>query len=279
MEEVRKLAATADPVVRARLSSELLAQYQDAVTELSRIRREAVQDLIADGLSHSQIAERIGLSRSRIGQITKSGPLTERAFLGDGALTAVMGRKTAEGREGRDEAAIAQPTVTAFNRLKDLASGYQLEVTQESHPPPGVFDLNRDNLVVLSGPRLFPLVGQILDGDPNLRFDTDKDGTWILRDLQTGDVFCAPRDGTGAPGDFGYLGRLPRPDGRGTFLCIAGLHATGTQGVVAYLETALADLYSEVRTGKFSLIVSCEYDPETSTVTSAKAASQIYTRS
>ena len=30
--------------------------------------------------------------------------------------------------------------------------------------------------------------------------------------------------------DFGYLGRLPRPDGRGTFLYIGGIHAAGTSG-------------------------------------------------
>lgn len=277
MEEVRRLARVEDPVMRARESSELLAQYQDAVTELSRIRREAVQDLINADLSYAQIAEKIGLSRSRIGQIAKSGPQSERAFLGDGALTVVLGQKKEAGRP--DEPVLALETSKAFDRLKELASSYQFDARMDPVPPPGLFDLNRDNLIVLAGPRLFPLVGQILASDPNLRFDTDPDGTWILRDLQAGDVFRAPRDETGEPRDFGYLSRLPRPDGRGFFLCMAGLHATGTQGVVAFLETALADVYAKVKTGRFSMIIACEYDPATRIVTGAKQASPIYTRS
>jgi hypothetical protein len=275
VEEVRALARVADPVVRARESSELLAHYQDAVTELSRIRREAVQDLAAAGLSQAQIAEKIGLSRSRIGQIAKSGPLTERAFLGDGALTVVLGQKK---EEGRDEPVIALETTTAFDRFKELARSCQLEASMEPVGPPGIFDLNRDNLVIMAGPRLFPLVGQILASDPHLRFETDPTGVWKLHDLQTGEEFHSPRD-AGEPGDFGYLGRLPRPDGRGMFLCIAGLHATGTQGVVAFLETALADVYATVKVGRFSMVIGCEYDPATRTVTSAKQASPIYTRS
>jgi hypothetical protein len=77
LDEVRRLAVVEDPVTRARESGELLGWYQDGVTELARMRREAVQELIDAGLSHGEIAERIDVSRSRVGQITKSGPLTE----------------------------------------------------------------------------------------------------------------------------------------------------------------------------------------------------------
>lgn len=274
MEEVRKLAAHEDPVVRARESSALLAYHQDVVTELSRIRREAVQELITRGLSYSQIAEKIGVSRSRIGQITKSGPLSERAFLGDGSLTVVVGEKK-EQDQGRP--VIAVETSLAFDRLKNLASSYQLDASQEPVPPPGIFDLNRDNLVVLSGPRLFPMVGQILASDPSLRFEQDEDGAWQLRDLQTNQIY---RSDPGKAQDFGYLGRLPRPDGRGLFLVAAGLHAASTQGVIAYLETSLAELYAEVKKARFSMIIECSYDPaDHNRVISARQASPIYKRS
>ena len=54
---------------------------------------------------------------------------------------------------------------------------------------------------------------------------------------QTGEEFHSPSD-KGEPVDYGYIGRLPRPDGRGTFLYLAGIHAMGTLGVTQYLEDA-----------------------------------------
>ena len=38
------------------------------------------------------------------------------------------------------------------------------------------------------------------------------------------------------------MGRLPRPDGKGTFLYLAGLHAPGTLGAASYVVNNLADL-------------------------------------
>lgn len=254
--------------------SVLLATRQEEITELSRIRKETLGDLQKQGLSQAEIAALAGVSRGRIGQLAKVGPAVERAFLGDGRLTIAVGRKaTAKG-----EPAVAEETMVAVHRLTELASAHQLDVEVERISPPGLLELNRENLITLAGPRLFPMVGQILQGDPNLQF-FQEDGEWCLQDLRTGETYTAPRNPDGPHRDYGYLGRLPRPDGRGSFLVAGGLHATGTQGVIAYLETALAYLYAEVKTRKFSMIVECDYDPETREVTSAKQASPIYTRS
>jgi hypothetical protein len=38
-------------------------------------------------------------------------------------------------------------------------------------PPPGLVDLNRDNLVVICGPRLSPIIAQVLASDLS-RFST-----------------------------------------------------------------------------------------------------------
>lgn len=270
--KVREVREVPDPAERAKAATELLAHYQDGVTELSRIRREAIEEMIKAKLSHAAIAERIGVTRGRIGQLVKTGPSPARAFLGDAILTIVVGEKR---EEGKGRPVIAQETVIAVNRLVALSSSYQLDTTMESVPPPGVVNLNRDNLVVLAGPRLFPLVGQILDGDPNIRFHCDDDGVWYLRDHREEKDFQSPRD-HGEARDFGYLGRLPRPDGRGTFLVCAGVHATGTQGAIAYLENAMPELYDEVRTRRFSALIESTYDPKTLTVTSARLASPIY---
>lgn len=255
--------------------SALLAIRQEEITELSRIRKETLGDLQKRGLSQAEIAMLAGVSRGRIGQLAKAGPAVERAFLGDGRLTIAVGRKATT----KGEPAVAEETMVAVHRLTELAAAHQLDVEVERVSPPGLLELNRENLVTLAGPRLFPMVGQILQGDTNLRFIHDEDGTWCLRDLQTGETYAAPRNPDGPHRDYGYLGRLPRPDGRGSFLVAGGLHAAGTQGVIAYLETALAYLYTEVKTRKFSMIVECSYDPETLEVTTAKQASPIYTRS
>jgi len=53
-----------------------------------------------------------------------------------------------------------------------------------------------------------------------------------------------------------------RPEGKGTFLYIAGIHAVGADGV-HYHGQHLADLYSEVRARRFSMLISCEFDTDT----------------
>lgn len=269
--EVLALREVVDPEQRALAATALLGRYQDAETELHRIRAEAVEELTAAGRTHAEIAKLLGVTRGRVGQM-KSGPAPERLFLGDGMLTIVLGQKR---EEGKGRPVVAQETTIAAKRLGDLASHHRLGSDLEYIAPPGLVELNRDNLVILAGPRLFPMVGQILDGDPHLRFYKDGDGVWYVRDESTQTEFRAPRD-NGSPVDIGYLGRVRRPDGRGTFLVCAGIHATGTQGAVAYLESHLAELYREVKLKQFSTLIECEYDPDTLTVTSARAVSPIY---
>jgi hypothetical protein len=270
--EVRALRDVADPEERARSATALLGRLKDAETELHRIRSEAADELLATGKTHAQVAEILGVTRGRIGQIKRASPAPERAFLGDGMLTIVLGQKR---EEGKGRPVVAQETTIAARRLGKLAADHKLESVEEYIPPPGVVQLNRENLIFLAGPRLFPMVGQILDGDPTLRFHKDDNGVWYVLNHDTGTEYYAPRD-KGMPRDLGYLGRLPRPDGRGTFLVCAGVHATGTQGVVAYLETHMAELYREVKLKRFSALIECDYDPDTLTVTAARRLGPIY---
>jgi hypothetical protein len=83
-------------------------------------------------------------------------------------------------------------------------------------------------------------------------------------------------DGRRRPGDVGYLGRLLRPDGRGTFLYIAGIHASGAAGVVHFLRRYLADLYRDVRTRRFSTLIRCGFNPESRQILSSECVTPIY---
>ncbi|MGH3873405.1 MAG: hypothetical protein ACRDSR_18165 [Pseudonocardiaceae bacterium] len=169
---------------------------------------------------------------------------------------------------------VAQEDLNAYEQLRDLAHSVKLDTTYEVIPPPGVVRLNRDNLVVICGPRLSPLIGQVLEADPNLGFSTDEDG-WHLIDRRAGRTYRSPMD-TGSPGDVGYLGRLPRPDGRGTFVYLAGIHAIGAGGIVHHLHQEMAELYREVRTRRFSTLIACRFDPHSREILSSQRLTPLY---
>jgi DNA-directed RNA polymerase specialized sigma24 family protein len=69
MDEVRGLA---DPAARARRATELLALYARHSAELGRLRREAIDELHASGLSYAEVAMAVGISKGRVGQIKQA---------------------------------------------------------------------------------------------------------------------------------------------------------------------------------------------------------------
>jgi hypothetical protein len=271
-EDVRRLRTQEDPAVRARDATRLLGDYQAAVTELSRIRREALEDLKRKGYTQTDVARLVGLSRGRIGQLASTAPAPERGFFGDDDLTAIVAQKQ---EAGSRRPVVAAETVAAASRLQALAASIGLGVHVEHVPPPGLVNLNRDNLVVLGGPRVLPIVGQLMQADPYLQFQEDADGKWYLHNADTEEDYRSS-DSPGNPRDYGYLGRLSRPDGRGSFLVAAGIHPIGLLGTVSLLETDLAEVYGAIRDARFSLAVECSYDPDTLTVLDARRITPIY---
>jgi hypothetical protein len=268
-DETAELGELEDPALRAKRASELIIQHQARMTELARIRREAIDDMRDTGMSQAEIAKSLGMTRGRVAQLVSAGPPPERAFFGTDALTVALGTKSeAPKRSGPAGPTVSQEGFRAYQHLQELCATLSLDAGSEFIPPPGMLRLNRDNLVVICGPRLSPLLAQVLEADPVLSFAEDSDG-WHLADKMTGTIYRSPID-DGKPGDIGYLARLPRPDGKGTFLHIAGIHAVGSDGVVHYLSEHLADLYSEVRTRRFSMLISCEFDPATREVTASE---------
>jgi hypothetical protein len=210
----------------------------------------------------------IGMTRARVGQLLTSGPRPERAFLGSGAITVAIGGKPEKGRnDGQEQAVVSAEAFKAYEVIVALASSLNLQAQMEIVPPPGHVDLNRPNLVVLTSPRLLPFVSQVLASDPRYGFDRDDKGLFLI-DRQIGQTYRAPQDTTGEPCDYAYLGRLPRPDGKGTFLYLAGVHAPGTWGAARYLGEHLDELYRDLKLKRFSMLVKVEYDRESGQPTS-----------
>ena len=273
MEDPGELATILDPRARAIAAHNLIDDYQSAVGELSRLRREALEELLVDGMNQTQLAELLNMSRSRISQLLSAGVRPERAFLGTGTVTVALGGKHEAGKD-KPGAVVSAEALAAFEMLAELARSHGLKAEYEVVPPPGFVTLNRQNLIVACGPRLSPLVQQVLESDTNIGFAKDGDG-WHLTELSSGAVHRSPSE-SGKAADLAYIGRLPRPDGKGTFLYIAGIHAIGTAGAAHYIENNLAELYRETKTRRFSTIISCEFDPETRQVTGSARITPLY---
>jgi hypothetical protein len=172
---------------------------------------------------------------------------------------------------------VAQEDFAAFNLLTDFARDLQLEATAEYIPLGGELDLNRDNLIVICGPRLSSVVREVLQGDPALGFDQDDDGRWLLMDRRTGQRYRSPSDlPQPQPGDVGYLSRLRRPDGAGTFVLLTGIHAVGSHGIIDFLRRELADLHEQVDLQPFSTLIATDYDPATRQVVRSERITPLY---
>lgn len=255
--DAKEVAAIADPSDRARAINKLIDAHTEAINSLSPLRKTALEEMLAGGMTQQQIADRLEMTRSRVSQILTQNTKAERAFLGTGKLTVAIGSKLEVGRADPG-GVVSTEAFSAFETIADLARSVGLDAAFETVPPPGLVHLNRPNLVVLTNPRLLPFLSQVMEADPHLRYLSDDKG-WYIADLTTGTEYRSPRD-DGEEIDYGYVGRLPRPDGKGAFLYLAGTHAQGTLGAAHFVASNIGDLYKELKNKRFSLVMSCQFD-------------------
>lgn len=263
-----------DPVERARIAGELGTRYTDLGNALFRIRREALffmRDTL--NMRNKVIAERLGYTPQRVSKLLTSGMPVEGAFLGDGPLTVVMARKPGADRRGSGRL-VAQEDHAAYAQLVQLATDMRMDISSEIVDPPCIVNLNRPNLIVMTGPRLVENIRDILSRDPHIRFEEDDRG-WHLIDNETGTIYRSPMD-SGKNADFAWFGRVRRPDNQGSFIYAAGIHAMGEAGVVHLLRNELPDLYAELSLKPFSSIVSCRFDEKTFKVTDSQRVTPPY---
>lgn len=265
-----------DPVSRATEAHALTGRLQDFAADCQGLRNDAMNEALRETtMNSSQLAAQLGISKGRVSQLAKSGPPPERNFLGTGKLTVGLGGKVEDGTGKKNPGpVIAQEDFQTYDHLRSLADDLGLSTTYEMIPPPGAVKLNRPNLVVICGPRLSPLIEQILESDPHLQFQHDEQG-WYLVDRTQGAIYRSPMD-EGGNEDIAYFGRLPRPDGRGTFLYVAGIHAMGSGGVVHWLGDEIANAYKEVKTRRFSTLIKSKFDPSTLDVITSERVTPLY---
>ncbi|MEU6646756.1 sigma factor-like helix-turn-helix DNA-binding protein [Saccharomonospora sp. NPDC046836] len=267
-----------DPHARALRISELIDEQQALMSELTRLRREAIQDMQRSGINQSDIAKMLGMTRSRVSQILAgSGRKPERALLSGGdSVTIVVPVEKAPYPEGKERPVVHREDAEFIERMTTLAQGVGLEVATEYAGPGDFIDLNRDGLVITCGPRQSPWLEQALSADGKYGFARD-DAGWYLEDKASGQKFRSPED-SGLPQDYGYLGTLPRPDGNGFWLYAAGIHAAGSRGAAKYLSENLSGLYKAHKNILWSCLVSCTFDPETRELTKSEPLTEVQRR-
>lgn len=74
MKTPQQVALIADPMDRVRTINAVIAEHDAAVAQLSRMRREALDKLIAAGFTQADLAFELDMSRSRISQLLAGKP-------------------------------------------------------------------------------------------------------------------------------------------------------------------------------------------------------------
>jgi transcriptional regulator with XRE-family HTH domain len=250
-----------------------------AIPQLEQIRKDAIAEARDGGETQAAIGAELGISRQAISKLLQGGPGPERAFWGaaDGKLTIAVGGKTEAPKmaAGQPGPVVAVEDFAAFEMLRGSVQELGISAKREVIGANGFVNLNRPGLVVICGPRLSPMVGQLLASDRNLGFACDDTACWYLKDRKTGCAYRSPMD-EGDASDIAYLGRLPRPDGMGTFLYMAGIHAPGAAGAVHYLANELDEVWQQVRDRRFSALIRCQFDPATRDVITSERITDFY---
>lgn len=274
IDSVRQLAELEDRFEAVRLATARIAAARQEGTELGRLRKQLIKDLYDEGYSYGDIAKQAGLSRGRIHQIHSGGPAIEGAFLGNGSIIVAIPIKQ-ENIGSRPVVAVEDTDIA--NQLTELAQSFGMDCFTERIPLGGDIDLNRDGLIVVSGPRISQAVADVLAQDTDIQFERDRDRVWTLVDRRTGQRHRSGQDCDPAMStDAAYLGRLPRPDRKGSLIIFTGIHPQGSLGVAHLLTTRIEDLYRQVKTAHFSVIVGTDYDPNTHEPINVEFLSPLY---
>ncbi|MGW5387231.1 sigma factor-like helix-turn-helix DNA-binding protein [Nocardia sp. NPDC003963] len=172
--EFDEVRSDPDPVRRGQRATELITRYQQRAVELARLRKEAIEEAHRTGLSYTEIAERLGITKGRISQIRTNAPPPERAFFGVGPVAVGIPRRVGveDGRERRyfdvsDQSAQERVEVD-LARLSLASTRFEID--------PDAEDVPAGDAVVICGPKSAPVAQHLLAADDSLSFE-NIDGT------------------------------------------------------------------------------------------------------
>lgn len=258
-DEFDEVRTEPDPVRRGQRATELITLYQQRAAELARLRKEAIEEAHRTGLSYTEVAELLGVTKGRISQIRTSAPPAERAFFGVGPVVVGIPRRIGveDGRERPYVDASDQATREALEavlaRLSLASSRFAIDPNDELVPP--------GDTVVICGPKSAPVARHLLAADQALSFE-NIDGTWYLIEKSSGRRHSSPfRTDLTKRTDIGYLARRVE-DGR-VIVHIAGVTSIGSLGIAHWLTNNVSSLYEP--SARFtSAVIECDFDTELS---------------
>lgn len=256
MDDFDSVRRDPDPIRRGKRATELLTVYQQRATELARLRRAAIEQAHREqGMSYTEIATALGITKGRITQIRSTAPGPERVFFGVGPVS--VGVPYRYQTTDRERPLIAAEDAQTGEQLEQLLAALALTVTRFQIEPDRV-ELPAGDTVVVCGPKSAPIGADLLARDPMLTMVKD-DGRWWIEHRPTGERHGSPADETNAQAaDLAYVARH-RTDDR-VIIHIAGIHAIGSLGAVHYLTSHLAEVFRETGDESFSLAVRANYD-------------------
>ncbi len=258
---IAAVRAATDPLSRAKLAHQFITESQQFELELTRLRREAVEEAAASGLSFSAIADELKLSKGRVSQITgPSGPSRERIMFGIGPVSVAIPLRPVPDRAlpviASEDAQAREELVSLLTKLKFVIQ------PDDNIDPRRAWRPWAPDLVAICGPKSSPTIAKLYDGDPVLKFTIDDAGRWGIDDLDAAARYESPMDDPEPQmTDIAYVGRLPFDKDRNLFL-IGGVHAIGSRGAVHYLTHNLATLYDKVGADPFSIVIASDHDAE-----------------
>jgi hypothetical protein len=255
-DDFERVRADPDPISRGRRATALLGIYQQRSTELARLRKRAIEEAhLQRGMSYTEIAALLGISKGRVTQIRTDAPNAERAFFGVGPVSVgVPYRYQVTDRSRPLIAAEDSKTSEQVQQLlRDLAfsvSAYEIEPERETPP--------RGDTVVVCGPKSAPVGATLMARDPALGM-VRIDGRWWIESRASGKRFGSPSDDDkGTDSDVAYVARH-HEEGR-VILHIAGIHAIGSLGAAHYLSSHLGEIFHEAGERSCSFVVRSLYD-------------------
>lgn len=258
-EAIAAVRAVSDPLSRAKLASQLITESQHTEAELTRLRRQAIDEAVDSGISATTIADELNLSKGRISQIRSGGPALERIMFGVGPITIGLPLRPIASRA---LPVIATEDAIARDELVKVLDKLNFTVTQEDIDPRKAWRPGAPDLVAICGPKSSPTIAAVLAKDSHLRFTLDEAEHWGIDDIGAGRRYGSPMDDPEPKlSDVAYVGRLPFDSDRTVFI-VAGVHAIGSLGAVHYLRSNLASLYAKVGDKNFSVVITSDHDAE-----------------